>query len=434
MGCRGQRPRSAVVGLLLTMNFLEALNGTLLGLLIPVISGDFGCSTEMALWIMLGPMLTSSMFGPAIGMVADTIGRTFTWTVFAAVLMLSLPACGLAPNIGILIAARTIGGMSWAGCGPAGFAIMAEGLTASKRGIVSTYQMMTGTLGGSIGSVTGGMVITFFGWRYCFLLAMAPVTLVWLLSFCVLPADKSMTSSELKAKLRRFDVAGTILFVVCSGAALMVINRGNDLGWTSTVVVGFGITALVTLPFLIFVERRAQQPILPFKLLWADSIAIRCIVLQSGTWTSFNGKRPWHCWRLGCILPRVPAISLLRAGTYLILPIFLQMARGWTPSQAGAVLFCRPLGGFFVSVAISRYMKRDNPHLHWVIRIGSLFMTGAFCILYFVAHRVEEHNHLAALVISVLLMQAGGANGVSLPSQAILVARMPADRLANIMS
>ena len=288
MGCRGQRPRSVGVGLLLTMNFLEALNGTLLGLLIPVISDDFGCSTEMALWIMLGPMLTSSMFGPAIGMVADTIGRTFTWTVFAAVLMLSLPACGLAPNIGILIAARTIGGMSWAGCGPVGFAIMAEGLTASKRGIVSTYQMMTGTLGGSIGSVTGGMVITFFGWRYCFLLAMAPVTLVWLLSFCVLPADKSMTSSELKAKLRRFDVAGTILFVVCSGAALMVINRGNDLGWTSTVVVGCGITALVTLPFLIFVERRAQQPILPFKLLWADSIAIRCIVLQSGTWTSFK--------------------------------------------------------------------------------------------------------------------------------------------------
>ena len=106
MGCSGKRP--AVVGLLLSMNFLEALNGTLLGLLIPVISQDFGCSTEIALWIMLGPMLTSSMLGPAIGMVADTIGRTFTWTVFAAILMLSLPACGFAPDIWTMIAARTM--------------------------------------------------------------------------------------------------------------------------------------------------------------------------------------------------------------------------------------------------------------------------------------------------------------------------------------
>jgi hypothetical protein len=50
------------------------------------------------------------------------------------------------------------------------------------------------------------------------------------------------------------------------------------------------------------------------------------------------------------------------------------MAQGWTPGEAGAVLFCRPLGGFFVSTLISRYMKRPNPALHWVIRVGSMAM------------------------------------------------------------
>jgi MFS family permease len=108
-----------VVALLLTMNFVEAMNGTLLGLLIPVVAADFAVSTELAAWIQLGPAFTSAMFGPAIGMVADTIGRTGTWRVFAAVLMLSLPACGFAPDIVTLLVARTLGGMSWAGCGRA---------------------------------------------------------------------------------------------------------------------------------------------------------------------------------------------------------------------------------------------------------------------------------------------------------------------------
>ena len=85
-------------------------------------------------------------------MVADTIGRTGTWRVFAAVLMLSLPACGFAPDIYTLLVARTVGGMSWAGCGPAGFAIMVEGIEASRRGIISAWQQTCGMTGGSVGS------------------------------------------------------------------------------------------------------------------------------------------------------------------------------------------------------------------------------------------------------------------------------------------
>ena len=95
--CRGKR--CAVVALLLTMNLFEAMNGTLLGLLIPVVAQEFRGSTELAAWIQLGPSFTSSMLRPSIGMVADTIGRTGTWRVFVGVLMVSLPVCGFAPDI-----------------------------------------------------------------------------------------------------------------------------------------------------------------------------------------------------------------------------------------------------------------------------------------------------------------------------------------------
>jgi predicted MFS family arabinose efflux permease len=229
------------------------------------------------------------------------------------VLALSLPCCGLAPTIGVLLAARTVGGMSWAGCGPAGFAIMAEGVAVAKRGLVSSWQMTSGTLGGSIGTAAGGLVISSVGWRAVFLLAMGPVWAIWLLSWPVLPRDAAMTAAELRARLAKFDKLGTLLFIVCCGSALMAINRGNDLGWRSGAVLGLAAVAALTLPLLVAAERRAAQPILPVHLFLADPVALKCILLYAGTMTAFNGS-------------------------FVILPIFLQLARGWTPAEVALCL------------------------------------------------------------------------------------------------
>ena len=121
-------------------------------------------------------------------------------------------------------------------------------------------------------------------------------------------------------------------------------------------------------------------------------------------------------------------------GSYNILPIFLQMAHGWSPFLAGTVLFCRPLGGFLISVLISRLMRNDKVPLHWLIRLGSLSQCCAFLALYFVAHRADrgEEAQLRPLIMVVLLLQAGGNSACNIPSQAILVARMPVKRLASI--
>jgi MFS family permease len=227
--CRGKR--NYVVALLLSMNLFEAMNGTLTGLLIPVIALDFGCSTEVAAWISLGPSFTSAMLGPPIGMVADTIGRTTVWRVFAGVLMVCLPICGLANSVFMLIIARTVSGVSWAGCGPAGFAIMAQGVEPSRRGIISAWQQTTGMFGGSVGTAAGGVLISVMGWRYVFFVSMVPITSIWLLNFLILPKDAEMSRAQLRDKLESFDWAGTFLFVLSCGAALMLINRGNDMGW-----------------------------------------------------------------------------------------------------------------------------------------------------------------------------------------------------------
>ena len=163
-------------------------------------------------------------------------------------------------------------------------------MEASKRGIIAAWQQTCGMTGGSVGTATGGLLITFMGWRSVFYLAMGPVTLIWLLSFCVLPADAPMSRAELWIKLRTFDKLGTLLFVIFSGASLLVLNRGNDAGWTSSLVLGCAATAAVTLPLLVMQERSTAQPILPFSLILSDPIATKCLLPGAGTWTSYQGS------------------------------------------------------------------------------------------------------------------------------------------------
>jgi len=55
----------------------------------------------------------------------------------------------------------------------------------------------------------------------------------------------------------------------------MAVNRGNDLGWSSPLVLGFGAATLVCLPILLLVERRAVAPVLPIKYIH-DGIIVRC--------------------------------------------------------------------------------------------------------------------------------------------------------------
>ena len=167
---------------------------------------------------------------------------------------------------------------------------MVDGMEASRRGIIAAWQQTCGMTGGSVGTATGGLLITFMGWRSVFYLAMGPVTLLWLLSFCVLPQDKAMSRAELSNKLQSFDKVGTLLFVVFSGAALLVLNRGNDLGWDSNLVMTCAAIAAVSLPLLVLVERAADHPVLPFSLILADPIATKCLILGAGTWTSYQGS------------------------------------------------------------------------------------------------------------------------------------------------
>ena len=91
---------------------------------------------------------------------------------------------------------------------------------------------------------------------------------MYLLALLVLPFDakssdmspRSASGAEsARSKLKEFDKLGSVLFMTFIGLLLACVNRGNELGWRSTPILGMAIGALCVLPLLICVERRATS-------------------------------------------------------------------------------------------------------------------------------------------------------------------------------
>ena len=275
-GCRSTR---MVWAMILITSFIQSMNGGVISIIIPAVAEEFDISTEIAAWVALAPSFASAMFSPSFGKLADVYGRAKAWWLGMLGICISNVVAGYAPSFSIMLVSRVVQGMAWGITGPAGFGLMAQGLDPATRGVASALQTATGTLGSSIGIGVGGIITQYLGWRWLFKLPIIPMFVGWLLSLFVLPCSEEpgtpKGSPTKKKKKDPFDTTGSVVFAAFIFCLLMAVNRGNDLGWSSPLVLGFGVATLVCLPILLLVERRAVAPVLPIKYIH-DSIIVRC--------------------------------------------------------------------------------------------------------------------------------------------------------------
>ena len=115
--------------------------------------------------------------------------------------------------------------------------------------------------------VAGGWIADHIGWRMLMIAPLPGIVALFVLSLLVLPFDSQLqaereaeesTEEQKKESGASFDWLGAVVFAGQIGCLLFATTRGNDLGWQSSTVVGCAIGAIVLLPLLVIVERRAE--------------------------------------------------------------------------------------------------------------------------------------------------------------------------------
>ncbi|MER5222230.1 MFS transporter [Streptomyces flaveus] len=241
-------------------NFLVLLDTSILNVALPDVRSDLHTSAAVLPWLVDAYTIMFAGLLLAAGAVADRFGpRNVYRGALIAFGILSL-ACGLAPNTGSLLGGRALLGVAAAGLVPASLALLAALYPdpAQRAKAIGTWAAVSST-GLIAGPVLGGALVELGGWRLVFLVNPA-VIVVTLLASRGLAGNRPDT-------VRKVDRAGIALSILALASLTFGLIDAGTEGWGRPLpLVALALSAAAFVA-LVFVERRADAPILPPALI-----------------------------------------------------------------------------------------------------------------------------------------------------------------------
>jgi EmrB/QacA subfamily drug resistance transporter len=233
---------------------------------LPQVARGFHTSVATVAWVVTGPLLAFGVVAPLAGKAGDLWGhrRLFLFGIALETIVAILSAT--APNVGVLIAARTLGGLVGASIGASSMALILSVFDPHERVKALGFWSLVGAGGPVLGVAIGGQLIESFGWRAMFVLQAPLLMAATILSLAVLPERASDHRVPGSRKLD-LDWAGAASIALCVGAFLFALNRGPEWGWASPgVIVAYGVCAVAAAAF-VRAERRSGDPVFPLRYL-----------------------------------------------------------------------------------------------------------------------------------------------------------------------
>lgn len=236
--------------------FLVSLDGTLLFAAFDTLRAGFpGVSAADLSWVLNGySVVFAAMLIPGGGL-ADRFGRKRIFLAGVAVFLAASLACGLAPDIHWLIAARVLQAVGAALLTPASLSLVLDAFPSSKRAIVVSLWGAVGALAAATGPGLGSLIVDTLGWPWAFYLNL-PLGL-----FSLWKGRTLLRESAPAAIPRPLDWTGMALLIIGVGSlALLIVQLDSSL-WSRGDLGLVGTAALVALIAFVIWTRTAKAPL-----------------------------------------------------------------------------------------------------------------------------------------------------------------------------
>jgi len=253
-------------------------------------------------------LITGAVMTPIAGRLSDMYGKKKMLLIIVGIYTIGISVAAISTNFSILIIARIMQGVG-ASMFAISFSIIREKFDPEKLAVAQGIFSSMFSAGAVIGVAIGGTIINNFGWHATFLLVIpiAVVLFAAITRFIHLDTDKATRISDKNTEfccrfihVRRdillsessstttteyadsnissidrnrstIDLMGAItlsITVVSFLVALQFIQTVSASDSSNVlIVIGFGAAAIIALSFFIIIERKANSPLIDFKLL-----------------------------------------------------------------------------------------------------------------------------------------------------------------------
>jgi DHA2 family multidrug resistance protein len=291
--------------------FMEVLDTSIANVALPHIAGNLGASSDESTWVLTSYLVSNAIILPISGWLVSLFGRKRFFLVCITLFTASSLLCGIAPTLGVLLAARVLQGVGGGGLQPMAQAILADTFPPEKRGLAFSVYGVTAVVAPSIGPTLGGWITDNYTWRWIFLMNL-PIGIIAI--FLVMTyVDDPPFLKRISLKESKIDYFGFGLLAVGVGFLQIVLDKGQEDDWFgSNFILTLTVVSIICLVSLIVWELTVKEPILDFRLFKNLNFANASVMMFMVGAGSFS--------------------------TTVLMPQFLQSLLGYTAESAGMVL------------------------------------------------------------------------------------------------
>ncbi|MGR9426249.1 MFS transporter [Rhizobium leguminosarum] len=239
--------------------FLIMLDTNIVAVSLPSIARDLKGSFTDVEWVVSAYILPFAALLMPAGALADRLGRRRLLLLGLAIFTLASVLCGAASNLLTLNAARALQAIGAALQLTSSLAVIAHGFEAHERARVYAIWGTVMGIAPSLGPIVGGLVTSYFGWRWAFYINLP-------LGAGLIVLALSSVNESRDPKAAGLDFLGIVLFGAGLFSVVWALIDANAIGWESPRTIQRLVFGAVLLIAFVFAERRHPRPMIDLSI------------------------------------------------------------------------------------------------------------------------------------------------------------------------
>ncbi len=369
--------------------FMATLDASIVNLALPALRNYFNTDIATIEWVILSYLLTITTLLLTLGRLSDMYGRKSMFLAGLLIFTLGSGLCSLSASADQLIAFRVVQGLGAAMLMANSPAIITAVFPHTERGKALGLIGTVVSIGSMSGPALGGFLIDWVGWQSIFYINI-PVGLIG-----TVYAWKTLKPDRVHGG-QKFDILGAILMFLGLISLVLVITRGLALGWDSLAIIGLSILFAVFLILFVFVEKRADQPMVDLSLF---------------------RNRPFSASNASGFLSFVAMFAVI-----ILMPFYMKDILGYNEKLMAMAFIAIPLVMALVAPVSGWISDRTNSFL-----LSSMGMAVS-CLALFLLANLDQDATFFDIVVRMGMIGLGMGLFQS-PNNSIVMGSVPKDRL-----
>ncbi|WP_375179845.1 MFS transporter [Enterococcus rotai] len=290
--------------------FMSTLDASIVNIALPTISKDMNVPMNQSEWIVSIYLMIVCACLLLFGKIGDSFGKIKVYRIGTIVFTIGSLLCGFNQSLGFLLFARIVQGIGSSMTMATNSGIITEVFPFKERGRALGSIGAFVSLGSIAGPGIGGLILSQFSWPYIFWINV-PVGII-----TILIGEKFLPKDIIKSG-KKVDMFGFSLFAVFIMTFFGAIFIGQEIGFNAFLSMVLFILAILSLIIFIRVEKRVSQPLITFS------------IFKNKVFT----------------MSLITAVLIFSSNFFVnvVIPFYLQNARGLPASKAGLLMMVFPL-------------------------------------------------------------------------------------------